>query len=147
MNPIIRNVLAVIAGLIVCMFTNGMVIGIGSALVAPPDGVNPNDLKSIVDNIDKYEPKHFAVPFLAHALGSLVGAATAAAIAATRKKTFALVIGGVHMFGGVTMVILVGGPLWFIVLDLGVAYLPAAWVGGWSAAKLVGVKSATSAKR
>ncbi len=71
------------------------------------------------------------MPFLAHAVGSLVGGMVVAAIAASRKITFALVIGGVHMLGGIAMVFLLpAAPLWFDGLDLGVAYLPAAWLGG-----------------
>jgi hypothetical protein len=76
------------------------------------------------------EPKHFVTPFLAHALGSLVGGLVAALIAASRKITFALVIGIVHMVGGIAMVIMLPAPLWFEALDLIVAYIPMALVGG-----------------
>ena len=65
-----------------------------------------------------------------HALGSLVGGLVAALIAATRKMTFALVIGLVHLVGGIAAAVLIPAPAWFIVLDLVVAYVPMAWVGG-----------------
>ena len=70
------------------------------------------------------------MPFLAHALGSLLGGLVAARIAVTRKLTFALVIGFVHLLGGILATFLIPAPIWFIVLDLVVAYVPMAWLGG-----------------
>ena len=70
------------------------------------------------------------IPFLAHGLGSLIGAYIAALVAATHKMIFAVVIGVVHMIGGITMAFLIPAPTWFIILDLAAAYLPAAWIGG-----------------
>ena len=130
MSTLHRNIIAVIIGLIACMAVNGILIGISSSFIPLPEGVHPNDGKSIADNNHRYEVKHFVFPFLAHGLGSVIGAFLTALIAGSRKMTFALVIGGVHLLGGVAMVIMVGGPVWFIALDLGVAYLPAAWIGG-----------------
>lgn len=130
MPPLLRNILAVIVGLVVCMAVNGFLITLSSSVIPLPEGINPNDAKSIADNIDRYEAKHFIFPFLAHGLGSLIGAYIAALIAATHKMIFAVVIGVVHMIGGITMAFLIPAPTWFIILDLGAAYLPAAWIGG-----------------
>ena len=130
MPALLRNILAVIVGLVVCMAANGFLIALSSSVIPLPEGINPNDAKSIADNIDRYEVKHFIFPFLAHGLGSLIGAYIAALIAATHKMIFAVVIGVVHMIGGITMAFLILAPTWFIILDLGAAYLPAAWIGG-----------------
>ena len=75
-------------------------------------------------------PVHYLMPFLAHALGTLVGAFVAASIAATRKMTVALVMGVIFLLGGIVAVRMIGGPLWFIVVDLALAYIPMAWLGG-----------------
>ena len=130
MSTLLRNIIAVIVGLVACMEVNGILIGMGGVVIVLPEGVNPNDAKSIADNIHRYEAKHFVFPFLAHGLGSLFGAFLTALIAASRKMTLALVIGGVHMLGGIFMTVLIPAPVWFIALDLGVAYLPAALIGG-----------------
>lgn len=127
---IARNVLAVLLGLVLCMVVNGGLIAVGAALVPAPEGVNPNDLESVRENIHRYQPQHFAVPLLAHALGSFVGALAAAGIAASRKLIFAMVIGAVHLLGGITACFMIPAPIWFIAADLIVAYLPMAWLGG-----------------
>jgi len=33
------------------------------------------------------------------------------------------------LLGGIMMVVSVGGPIWFIMMDLTLAYLPMAWLG------------------
>jgi hypothetical protein len=127
---VVRNVLAVLVGIVVCMFVNGGIIAISSSVIPPPEGVNVNDMESIRASIHLFQPKHFVMPFLAHALGSLLGGLVAALIAANRKMTFALVIGIVHLAGGIAAAFLIPAPIWFIALDLVVAYLPMAWIGG-----------------
>ena len=130
MNPIVRNILAVIAGIVVCMLVNGGIISLSGSIIPPPVGMNVNDMESIRANAHLFEPKHFIMPFLAHALGSLIGAFVAAMIAASRKMTFALVIGIVHLLGGIAASFMIPAPAWFIALDLIVAYIPMAWLGG-----------------
>ena len=68
-------------------------------------------------------------PKLAFDLGCGNGS-IAAAIAATYKNKFALVVGVFFLMGGVSMVYMVPAPTWFAVLDLVVAYIPMAIFGG-----------------
>lgn len=130
MNPIVRNILAVVVGVVACLLVNGAIISLSSSLIPPPEGMNVNDMESIKANAHLFEPKHFIMPFLAHALGSLVGGLLAGLIAASRKMTFALVVGFVHLLGGIAATLIIPAPVWFIVLDLVVAYVPMAWLGG-----------------
>ena len=130
MNPIVRNILAVIVGLVICMLVNGGIIALSAAVIPLPEGMNPNDLESFKSHAHLLQPKHFMMPFLAHAFGSLIGALMAALIAASRKMTFALVIGVVHLLGGIAAAFMIPAPVWFIALDLIVAYLPMAYLGG-----------------
>lgn len=133
MNPVLRNVLAVIAGLLNGGFVNGLTLNIGMNLFPPPEGVDLNNLESIKDNLHRYSVMQLLVPFLAHALGTLVGALVTALIAVTKKMSLALLIGAIFLLSGLYMVYVVGGPLWFILLDLLVAYLPMAFLGGRAA--------------
>jgi hypothetical protein len=126
---IVRNILAVIVGIAVCMFVNGGIIALSPAVIPPPEGVNPSDLESMRASMHLYQPKHFVMPFLAHALGSLLGSLAASLIAASHKLTFALVIGFVHLAGGIAAAFLIPAPIWFIALDLIAAYIPMAWLG------------------
>ena len=68
------------------------------------------------------------MPFLAHALGTFVGALVAYLIAATYKLQLAYVIGAFFLCGGVVASFLIPAPTWFIALDLLAAYIPMAWL-------------------
>ncbi len=131
MNPIIRNILAVVAGIAVGSMVNMGILGLSESMVPPPDGVDSTDLESIKANIHLYEIKHFIVPFLAHALGTLVGALVACWIGVSNFKRLAMVIGVWFLLGGMVMAYLI--PHWFAALDLLLAYIPMAWLG-WSLA-------------
>jgi hypothetical protein len=49
----------------------------------------------------------------------------------------ALTVGGLHLVGGIAAAFMIPAPAWFIVVDLVVAYLPMAWLGGRIAMALV----------
>lgn len=129
MNPILRNVLAVILG-----WFGGSVINMGlikvGHLVFPIAGIDPNDMAAMVEVMPTLEPKYFVFPFLAHALGTLAGALIAGLIAATHKMKFSLAIGALFLIGGIAVNYLLPGPIWFAVIDIAMAYIPMAWLGG-----------------
>ncbi|MEO7080439.1 MAG: hypothetical protein ABIY71_02890 [Flavobacteriales bacterium] len=130
MHPILRNVLAVLAGLVLGAIVNMGLIVLGSSLVPPPPGVDVNDLESINANIRDYAPIQFLTPFLAHALGVLAGATLTAKLAASQSLFMALIVGAFFLAGGTMAVLMIPStPIWFSTLDLVVAYLPMAWLG------------------
>lgn len=129
MNSKIRNVLAAIVGLIAGSAVNmGLVIA-GARIIPPPTGVDVTDVESIKAHLHLFEFKHFIVPFLAHALGTLVGAYVAAIIAASHKLVFGMVIGVLFLIFGTINVFMLPSPAWFVVVDLVGAYIPMAWIG------------------
>lgn len=130
MNPIVRNVLAVLAGLLVGSLVNMGLIMVSGKVVAPPPGADVTTLEGLKASIHLFEPKHFLFPFLAHALGALTGAFLAAFLAASRNMAMALVIGAVFLAGGVANMFMLPSPMWFNILDLVGAYVPMAWIGG-----------------
>lgn len=131
MHPLIQNILAVIAGVILGGMVNMGLVMLGPMLIPPPDGVNMTDMESINASIHLLQPKHYIFPFLAHALGTLAGAFLAAKIAATHKMKFAIGTGVFFLLGGVMAAMqLAKSPLWFKILDIGLAYLPMGWLGG-----------------
>ena len=130
MNPIIRNILAVAAGIVVGSVVNMGLITVSSSIIPPPPGVDPTDMESLKASMHLFEAMHFIFPFLAHALGTLAGAFTAALLAASHKMKFALVIGAFFLIGGSAASFMIPAPIWFIVLDLVAAYIPMAWIGG-----------------
>jgi len=100
-------------------------------LIPLPAGVNPMDMDSVKANMHLFEARHFITPFVDHSLGSFVGALVVALLAASRKMTFALGIGAFHLLGGIMVAFMLPeAPKWFIALDLVVAYIPMAYLGG-----------------
>jgi hypothetical protein len=129
MNPILKNILAVIAAIIIGMVVNmGLLMLIGN-MIPPPEGVDVMDGESIKANIHLFEFKHFVGPFLAHALGTLVGAFIAAKFSANNHFKFAMGIGVFFLLGGLANIMMIPAPMWFNALDLLVAYIPMAWLG------------------
>ncbi len=135
-NPVLRNVLAVVAGAVVGSIVNMGLIVIGGKVIPPPAGVDVTTMEGLKAGIHLFQPKNFVFPFLAHALGTLAGAYLAARLAASRKMAMALIVGVLFLVGGVINVMSLSAPMWFNVLDLVVAYIPMAWIGGrWAAGK------------
>ena len=129
MNPIIRNILAIIFGWFGGSAVNMGLIKIGHKLL-PIAGIDPNDMDALVDVMPTLEFKYFIFPFLAHALGTLSGATIAGLMAASHKMKFSLGIGGLFLLGGIMINYMIPGPIWFAVTDIVVAYIPMAWLGG-----------------
>lgn len=126
---IIRNILAVLAGIFIGSFINLSLIKYGHS-VFPIEGIDPNSLEDLARVMPTLELKYFIFPFLGHALGALIGAGIAALIAANHKMKFALGIGMVFLAGGIAACVMIPAPIWFVVLDLVVAYIPMAWIAG-----------------
>ncbi|HEY7785705.1 MAG TPA: hypothetical protein VIB00_13320 [Pyrinomonadaceae bacterium] len=128
MPNIIRNVLAVLAGIVIGGIVNMALITISPSLIPPPAGVDVNNAESLRQAMHLFEPRHFVMPFLAHAVGTFAGALAAYLIAATYRSKMAYVIGVLFLCGGVAASFMIPAPAWFIALDLVVAYLPMAWL-------------------
>jgi hypothetical protein len=136
MLNVLRNVLAVLVGLVIGSCVNMALVTLSPSLIPPPAGVDVSNAESLAKAIHLFEPRHFIMPFLAHALGTLAGAFTAYLIAARHKAVFAYVIGAVFLCGGVAASFMIPAPAWFIALDLLAAYLPMAWLGRWLGARI-----------
>ena len=130
MNPIVKNILAIFAGIIVGSIVNMGIIAISGLIIPLPQGANVNTTEGLKASMHLFETRHFIMPFLAHALGTFTGAYFAALIATNHKMKYALVIGILFLIGGITMVFELPSPLWFTVLDLVVAYIPMAYLAG-----------------
>ena len=128
MIKLIRNVLAVLAGVILGSVVNMAIVTFGPSLIPPPAGADMMTPEGIAAAMPLLEPRHFITPFLAHALGTLVGAFVAYLVAASHKARFAYAIGVLFLIGGIAACFMIPAPVWFMALDLLVAYLPMAWL-------------------
>lgn len=125
---ILKNTLAVLVGLTIGSLINGAIISISSTVIAPPEGVDVNTVEGLKAGIHLFEPKHFLVPFIAHAMGTFVGAILTTIIAVTHKLKFALAIGIIFLMAGIVNVIMLPAPVWFNISDLLLAYIPTAFL-------------------
>ena len=129
MNSTLKNILAVIAGLILGSTVNMGLIMLSGYIIPPPGGADVTTMEGLQESIHLFEAKHFIFPFLAHALGTFFGAFIASLIAANHKMKMALIIGVLFLIGGITNIIMLPSPAWFTILDLVGAYMPMAWLG------------------
>ena len=129
MNPILKNILAVIVGLIIGSIVNMLLLGINGSIIPLPDGADVSSYEGLRESMKLFGPEHYIAPFAAHAGGTLVGAFLAALIAASHKIRFAMLIGALFFIGGLINVFMLGSPLWYSIIDLLFAYMPMAWFG------------------
>ena len=129
MNPLIKNIVAIVAGIIIGSAVNMGLVMLGHSIIPPPAGFDPMDMESFKANLHLFESKHFIFPFLAHAIGTLVGAAAAVKISSNGQLSFAFIIAIFFMAGGIYNAFMLPGPSWFNALDLIVAYIPMGWLG------------------
>ena len=135
MSPILKNIIEVVVGIVVGSIVNMAIISISGSIIPPPEGADVTTMEGLKNSMHLFEPKNFVFPFLAHALGTIVGAFLVAKIAASHKMKFAYAIGFFFLLGGITNVFLLPSPIWFTLLDLIGAYLPMAFIGGKLATK------------
>ena len=98
-------------------------------MIPAPAGVDTTNIESMRATMHLFEAKHFATPFLAHALGTLVGSCVAFVAAVSHRSIICYSIGGTFLAGGIAASMMIPAPIWFITLDLVVAYLPMARLG------------------
>ena len=129
-KTIIRNTLAVLVGLVVGSVVNMGLVNIGPAVIPMPEGADISTMEGLQKSMTLFTPANFLFPFLAHALGTLVGAFVAAKLGISHKRKLAMVVSCFFLAGGIAMVNMLGGPLWFNITDLTLAYLPMGFLGG-----------------
>ena len=142
MNAIARNTLAVILGAVIGSAVNIGLITVGPMIIPVLAGVDMSTVEGIAAAQDQLQLQHFLFPFLAHAIGTLTGAMIAYLVASSHKQIVAYVVGGIFLIGGITAANMIPAPVWFLVLDLVVAYIPMALLACWLVTKFTKEKQA-----
>ena len=122
MKTIFKNILAILGGVVIGMVVNMGLIITGNQLIPFEDEMNPM-------NAMNWELKYFIFPFLAHAIGTLVGAFIVARYSASYHMILSISVGVFFLLGGISMVFIMPAPLWFILVDIFLAYIPMGWYG------------------
>ena len=129
MKQIVLCFLAIFAGALIGSVANMLIISFSTTIIPLPKGADNSSIKSLEQTIHLFQFKHFIMPFLAHAAGSIIGDTIAAWIATRNELLVALTIGSFFLFSGVMMVFKLPTPIWFNVIELTLAYLPMSWIG------------------
>ena len=129
MAKFLRILLAVVLGFVIGSVVNMALIMLSGKVIPPPTGADVTTMEGLKASLHLFEPKHFIFPFLAHAIGTFVGALVAGFLAPGRSVVPAYVVGGLFLLGGIASAFMLPAPAWFIAVDLLLAYLPAAWLG------------------
>ncbi len=125
----LRNILAVIVGIVVGGIVNMSLVNVGHVLVPLPDGADVSSMDRLAATIHLFGPKDLLFPFLAHAIGPFTGTCVAMLIAVSSKWKIAIGMALFFLLGGIVANVMIPAPLWFRALDLLVAYVPMSLLG------------------
>lgn len=112
-NPIVRNVLAALAGLVAAMLVIGVVEMAGHAIFPPPDGLDitkPEDQARLMEVVPIGAKVAVVVAWF---LGALAGCAAATWIARTIRPGW--IVAGVLVLGGMYTTQMFPHPVWMVV--------------------------------
>lgn len=132
MNPTMKVILGVLAGIVVFMILVMIIQLTGHMLMPPPSDVeltSPDDLAAYI----AANPVILLPVLVAYIVGSFGGGYVAAAIAKARPIAAAVGVGIAGMIGNIVNVNSIPHPLWFVVTSF-LIFVPLAWVGGRLAA-------------
>ena len=129
-----RNVAAVVVGLLVGMAVNMAIIELNNRFLFPlPEGVDMTDLAQVREYAANMPVMAVLVVMAAHLSQALFGGAVAARLAGSNPITMAMWVGLFSMIGGIAAFLMIGGPTWMLVeVPL---YLVVAFFAGFFAAR------------
>ena len=140
---VVRLVVAFVAGFVIGSLVNMALIMVSGKVIPPPSGADVTTTEGLKASLHLFEPRHFVFPFLAHSVGTFVGALVATLLTPGRTPGPAYAVGVAFLLGGIAAAFMLPAPLWFTVLDLLLAYLPMAWLAHRVGSRsMAGVRSA-----
>jgi hypothetical protein len=125
-----RLALWVVLGWLVGALINMGIVALAGEWMPPEIVMTPEDPRAWAGQLASLPVTFWLGPFLAHALGTLAGAAVAAlGSPPEHRRTAAMIMGFLFAVGGFTMAWMMPAPLWLEAADLLLAYFPMAWIG------------------
>ena len=124
----LRNVAAVVAGLVAGMVFNMALIQLNTVFFPLPEGTTMADTPQMREAIKAMPGAAWILVMIAHLGQAFVGGWVAARLGASHRMALALVVGVLSLAGGVANAVMLDTPAWtWIEMPL---YLVAAWFGG-----------------
>tara|TARA_Y100001934_G_C12190913_1_gene696351 strand:- start:663 stop:1049 length:387 start_codon:yes stop_codon:yes gene_type:complete len=122
MKQTLKNIAIVILGIIVGMIVNIGLIILGGTIFLPSENFEPM-------NAMNWDFKYFIFPFLAHSIGTLSGALIVSKLSKKSSIILPLIVGLYFLLGGIYMITILPAPMWFVLLDVILGYIPMALLG------------------
>ena len=122
MKQTLKNIAIVILGIIVGMIVNIGLIILGGTIFHPSENFEPM-------NAMNWDFKYFIFPFLAHSIGTLSGALIVSKLSKKSSIILPLIVGLYFLLGGIYMITILPAPMWFVLLDVILGYIPMALLG------------------
>jgi len=122
MKQTLKNIAIVILGIIVGMIVNIGLIILGGTIFPPSENFEPM-------NAMNWDFKYFIFPFLAHSIGTLSGALIVSKLSNKSSIILPLIVGLYFLMGGIYMITILPAPMWFVLLDVILGYIPMALLG------------------
>ena len=124
----LRNIAAVIAGLVVGMIVNLALIQLNTVFFPLPDGVDMTNTAQMKDAIQEMPAAAWILVFAAHLGQAFVGGWVAARFGASHRMMLAMIVGVLSLAGGIANAVMLSTPAWtWIEVPL---YLVVAWLAG-----------------
>ena len=110
----------------------GMIINIGLIVLGGIIFPLPENFEPM--NAMNWELKYFIFPFLGHSVGTLLGALLVSKLSKKSSIILPLIVGLYFLLGGIYMITILPAPMWFVLLDVILGYIPMALLG-WKISK------------
>jgi len=124
----LRNIVAVIAGLIVGMIVNFALIQLNTVFFPLPEGVEISDTAQMKEAIKGMPAAGWILVIAAHLGQAFVGGWVAARLGVSRWMMLALIVGVLSLAGGIANAVMLSTPAWtWVEMPL---YLVVAWLAG-----------------
>ena len=108
----LRNIAAVIAGLVVGMIVNLALIQLNTVFYPLPDGVDMTNIAQMKDAVQGMPAAAWILVFAAHLGQAFVGGWVAARLGASRPMMLAMIVGVLSLAGGVANAVMLSAPVW-----------------------------------
>ncbi len=127
MKPALRNVGAVVVGVLAGSALNFALIQANTLFFPLPEGVTYSDQEAFAAYVAGLPDAAFVLPLIAHLAQAFVGGLIAARLG-TRPVVAALAVGVLSLLGGIANALMIEPPAWmWLEMPL---YLVLAWVAG-----------------
>ncbi len=132
MKPVVRSVIAVIAGMLVAFVVISLIEVIGMRLYPPPAGTDLRDPQAIRQAMASLPRAALLCVLVAYAAGSVAGGWVAARFAPSARLMHAMIVGAILLGAGLMNMMSIPHPAWFWIASIAI-YLLGAWSGGRAA--------------